>query len=160
MEIEAISIEKDEETQIIIGHAGFIKTAEDLYEAMAGAVPSAKFGIAFAEASGKKLVRKEGNDEQLISLAAKNMMKVRAGHSFMIMFKGAFPINVVNAIKSVSEVSNIYCATANTVQVLVARTEQGASIIGIVDGNESAGVEAEQDVKERRELLRKFGYKK
>ena len=160
MEIEAIDIDKDEETQIIIGHAGFIKTAEDLYEAMAGAVPSAKFGIAFAEASGKKLVRKEGNDEQLISLAAKNMMKVRAGHSFMIMFKGAFPINVVNAIKSVSEVSNIYCATANTVQVLVARTEQGASIIGIVDGNESAGVEAEQDVKERRELLRKFGYKK
>ncbi|MCL5786931.1 MAG: adenosine-specific kinase [Candidatus Marsarchaeota archaeon] len=160
MEIEAIGIDKDEETQIIIGHAGFIKTAEDLYEAMAGAVPSAKFGIAFAEASGKKLVRKEGNDEQLISLAAKNMMKVRAGHSFMIMFKGAFPINVVNAIKSVSEVSNIYCATANTVQVLVARTEQGASIIGIVDGNESAGVEAEQDVKERRELLRKFGYKK
>ena len=160
MEIEAIGIDKDEETQIIIGHAGFIKTAEDLYEAMAGAVPSAKFGIAFAEASGKKLVRKEGNNEQLISLAAKNMMKVRAGHSFMIMFKGAFPINVVNAIKSVSEVSNIYCATANTVQVLVARTEQGASIIGIVDGNESAGVEAEQDVKERRELLRKFGYKK
>ena len=160
MEIEAISIEKEEETQIILGHAGFIKTAEDLYEAMAGTVPSAKFGIAFAEASGKKLVRKEGNDEQLISLAAKNMLNIRAGHSFMIMFKGAFPINVVNAIKSVSEVSNIYCATANTVQVLVARTEQGASIIGIVDGNESAGVETEQDVKERRELLRKFGYKK
>ena len=160
MEIEAIGIDKDEETQIIIGHAGFIKTAEDLYEAMAGAVPSAKFGIAFAEASGKKLVRKEGNDEQLISLAAKNMMKVRAGHSFMIMFKDAFPINVVNAIKSVNEVSNIYCATANPVQVLVARTEQGASIIGVVDGNESAGVETEQDVKERRELLRKFGYKK
>ena len=160
MEIDAVAIEKDEETQIIIGHAGFIKTAEDLYEAMASSVPSAKFGIAFAEASGKKLVRKEGNDEQLILLAAKNMMKVRAGHSFIIMFKGAFPINVVNAIKSVSEVSNIYCATANPVQVLVARTEQGASIIGIADGNESAGVETEQDVKERRELLRKFGYKK
>jgi len=160
MEIEAVGIEKDEETQILIGHAGFIKTAEDLYEAMAGAVPSAKFGIAFAEASGKRLVRKEGNDEQLISLAMKNMMKVRAGHSFMIMFKGAFPINVVNAIKAVSEVSNIYCATANPVQVLVVRTEQGASIIGVIDGSETVGAETEQDVRERRELLRKFGYKK
>ena len=160
MEIEAVGIEKDEETQILIGHAGFIKTAEDLYEAMAGAVPSAKFGIAFAEASGKRLVRKEGNDEQLISLATKNMMKVRAGHSFMIMFKGAFPINAVNAIKPVSEVSNIYCATANPVQVLVARTEQGAAIIGIIDGSETVGIETEQDIGERRELLRKFGYKK
>lgn len=160
MEIEAVGIEKDEETQIIIGHAGFIKTAEDLYEAMAGAVPSAKFGIAFAEASGKRLVRVEGNDEQLMSLATKNMLMVRAGHSFMIMFKGAFPINVVNAIKSVSEVSNVYCATANPVQALVVRTEQGASIIGIIDGSEAVGVETEQDIRERRELLRKFGYKK
>lgn len=160
MEIEAIGIEKDEETQIIIGHAGFIKAAEDLYEAMAGAVPSAKFGIAFAEASGKRLVRVEGNDEQLMSLATKNMMMARAGHSFMIMFKGAFPINVVNAIKSVSEVSNIYCATANHVQVLVVRTGHGASIIGVIDGSETVGVETEQDIRERRELLRKFGYKK
>jgi hypothetical protein len=160
MEIEAISIEKDEETQVIIGHAGFIKTAEDLYEAMACAVPSAKFGIAFAEASGKRLVRTEGNDPEMQSLSSKNMMNIRAGHSFIIMFKGAFPINVVNAIKSVSEVVNLYCATANPVQVLVAGTDQGRAIIGVVDGSESLGVESESDVKERRELLRKFGYKK
>ncbi len=160
MEIEALEIEKDEETQIILGHAGFIKTAEDLYEAMAGAVPSMKFGIAFAEASGKRLVRTEGNDKKLQSLAAKNMMMIGAGHSFIIMFKGAFPINVINSIKSVSEVATIYCATANPVQALVVRTMQGASIIGVVDGNEALSIETANDVKERRELLRKFGYKK
>lgn len=160
MEIEALEIEKDEETQIILGHAGFIKTAEDLYEAMAGAVPSMKFGIAFAEASGKRLVRTEGNDKKLQSLAAKNMMMIGAGHSFIVMFKGAFPINVINSIKSVSEVATIYCATANPVQALVVRTMQGASIIGVVDGNEALSIETANDVKERRELLRKFGYKK
>ena len=160
MDIEAIAIEKDPETQVILGHAGFIKTAEDLYEAMANAAPYAKFGIAFAEASGKRLVRTEGNDDSLAKMAERNMLRIGAGHSFIIMFKGAFPITVLNGIKAVNEVSSVYFATANQVQVLLCKTDQGSAIIGIVDGNDAGAAESPEDIQERRNLLRKLGYKK
>ncbi len=160
MEIEAVDIAKDGETQVIVGHAGFIKTVEDLYEAMVNAVPSVKFGIAFAEASGKRLVRSDGNDDALIKSAEQNMERIGAGHSFIILFKDAFPINVLNSIKGVNEVSSIYCATANPVQVLICKTENGRAIIGVVDGQVPSGTEGESDKKERHDLLRKFRYKK
>ncbi len=159
METEIVKIEKGEDLQVILGHAGFIKTAEDLYEAMAGSVPEVKFGIAFAEASGPCLVRSEGNDPALKKLAERNMLKISAGHTFIILFKGAYPINLTNAIKDVNEVTNIYCATANAVEVIVASTRLGRGIIGVVDGSASKGVEGEEDRSKRRKLLRDIGYK-
>ncbi len=156
---EVIDIEKDADTQVILGHAGFIKTAEDLYEAMVNAVPGVKFGVAFAEASGPCLVRSEGNDNGLRGLAEKNMLKIGAGHSFLILFKSAYPINVANAVKNVNEVSRIYCATANKLQVLIASTKLGRSIIGVVDGESTKGVEKETDRATRRKFIRDIGYK-
>jgi len=158
-DIEIVEIKKDGDTQLILGHAGFIKTAEDLYEAMMNATPNVKFGIAFAEASGKCLVRSEGNDAGLVAAAERNTLKIAAGHTFLILFKGAYPINVANTIKSVNEVAHIYCATANSVQVLIAKTSKGRSIIGIVDGSASRGIEKAADKKERKKLLRDIGYK-
>jgi hypothetical protein len=159
MEFDVVDIEKGEDIQCIIGHAGFIKTTEDLYEAMMNACPTLKFGIGFVEASGPGLVRGEGNDHELEELAKKNAFAIAAGHSFIIMFRGAFPINVANAIKHVPEVSRILCATANPVQVIVGITNQGKAIISVVDGSEAKGIEADSDKKERREFLRKIGYK-
>ncbi len=159
-EIEIVKIVKNDDEQIILGHAGFIKTAEDLYECMVGAVPGIKFGIAFAEASGPGLIRTEGNDGPLESSAGKNMQKIAAGHSFLIMFKGAFPINIANAIKQVPEVARIFCATANPVEVLVVETRQGRGIVGVVDGSDSKGVEKQADRAARRKFLRDIGYKK
>jgi hypothetical protein len=160
VDFEVVEIEKEEDVQLIIGHAGFIKAAEDLYEAMLNAVPGVKFGVGFAEASGKRLVRTEGNDNNLESLVAKNLLKINAGHTFMILFKGAYPINVVRHIKEVNEVVNIYCATANPTKVIMANDKKGRAIVGIIDGQCALGIEKEEDKKERHEFLRKIGYKK
>ncbi len=155
-----VDMEKDEDTSIIIGHAGFIKTVEDLYEALTNAVPQIKFGLAFAEASGKRLLRSDGNDKQLEGLAQKNLMAINAGHTFLIMFKGAYPINVVKHIRDVNEVVSIYCATANTVSVAIANYDGKRAVVGVSDGDTTLGIEGEADKKERHDLLRKIGYKK
>lgn len=159
METEIVRIEKGEDVQVILGHAGFIKTAEDLYEAMANSVPGVKFGVAFAEASGPCLVRSEGNDPALVRLAERNMLEIAAGHAFIIVFRGAFPVNLTNAIKDVEEVTGIYCATANPVEVIIATTGLGRGIIGVVDGSASKGLEGKGDRSRRRKLLRDIGYK-
>ncbi len=159
-DILEITIKKDEDTQVLLGHAGFIKTAEDLYEAMVNSVPKARFGIAFAEASGPCLIRIEGNDPELKKSAEENLKRVNAGHTFIILFKEAYPINVLPAIKDVREVTRVYCATANPLTVLVAMTSQGGSVIGVVDGSAPKGVESDEDILMRRKLLRDFGYKK
>jgi uncharacterized protein len=158
-DIEIVDIAKDSDTQVIIGHAGFIKTAEDLYETMVSSVPGIKFGMAFAEASGPCLIRSEGNDPVLKKQAEENMMKIAAGHAFIIMMRNAYPINVVNSIKAVPEVARILCATANPVQVVIAKTGQGRAIIGIVDGSASKGVETDDDRAKRKKFLRDIGYK-
>ena len=157
--IEMVKIEKSDEMQLIIGHAGFIKTVEDLYEAIVSSVPKVKFGIAFSEASGKRLVRSEGNDKGLVGLAERNMLAIGAGHAFIILMEDAYPINVVGRIKAVDEVSRVLCATANPVEVAVLKTSQGRAIIGIVDGSSPLGIEGESDRKERKDLLRNIGYK-
>ncbi len=159
MEIQVVPIEKPEEMNFILGHSHFIKTVEDLYEAVVQSVPGVKFGIAFCEASQKRLVRWTGNDETLIELAKKNAQKIAAGHTFIIFIDGAFPINMLNAIKDVPEVCRIYCATANPTQVLLVETEQGRGIIGVVDGYSTLGVETEEDIAWRKDFLRKIGYK-
>ncbi len=159
-EINVIDVKKESDVQVIIGHAGFIKTVVDLYEAMVDSVPGIKFGLAFAEASGACLVRREGNDESLMLEAERNMMNIGAGHTFIILFKNAFPINLVNELKAAREVTQIYCATANPVQVIVAKTEQGNSIMGIVDGYRPKGIEKDEDIRKRLSLLRELGYKR
>jgi hypothetical protein len=152
-------MERPEDANIVIGQAHFIKTVEDLAEAMVNSVPGVKFGLAFCESSGPCLVRAEGNDPALKKLATKNALDLSAGHSFVIVMKGAFPINVLGAVKDVAEVCTIFCASANPVEVIVAETEQGRGILGVIDGLKSKGVEGEQDVLDRKALLRKFGYK-
>ncbi|HOX09617.1 MAG TPA: adenosine-specific kinase [Candidatus Omnitrophota bacterium] len=159
METKVVKIEKPEEYNIIIGQSHFIKTVEDIHEAMAGAVPGVKFGMAFCESSGACLVRSTGTDEGLKELAEKNALAVGAGHSFIIIMKDSYPINVLNAIKNVQEVCRIFCATANAVEVVVAETEQGRGILGVIDGSRPKGIEDEAGVKWRKELLRKIGYK-
>ena len=159
-EFESIPIEKDEGTSAILGHAGFIKTVEDLYEAMAYSVSGVKFGIAFAEASGPCLVRSEGNDESLKTQAEKSILKIAAGHTFLILFTGAYPINVITNVRNVSEVAAVYCATSNPVKVVVANIENDRSVIGIIDGSSSRAVEGKDDKESRSRLLRDLGYKK
>ncbi|MEM3181373.1 MAG: adenosine-specific kinase [Candidatus Micrarchaeaceae archaeon] len=159
LDFELVQVEKGADVQLILGHAGFIKSVEDLYEAMVNAVPNVKFGAAFAEASGPCLVRSEGNSDELKRLAEKNMLSIGAGHTFIILFEGAYPINVLNSIKQVSEVTRIYCATSNPVTVIIAKTEQGRSVIGVVDGAASKGIENDEDKKKRKKLLRDLGYK-
>jgi uncharacterized protein len=159
MEIKTVKIEKPEDMNFILGHSHFIKTVEDVYEAVIQSVPGVKVGIAFCEASQDRLVRWTGNDENLISLAQKNAMNIGAGHSFMVFMEGAFPINMLNAIKMVPEVCRIYCATANPTQVVVGETEQGRAILGVVDGQTPAGIETEKDITVRKDFLRKIGYK-
>lgn len=159
METKVVRIEKPEEYNMIIGQSHFIKTVEDIHEAMVGAVPGVKFGMAFCESSGACLVRSTGTDEGLKKLAEKNALAVGAGHSFIIMMKDSYPINVLNAIKNVQEVCRIFCATANAVEVVVAETEQGRGILGVIDGAKPKGIEDEAGVKWRKELLRKIGYK-
>lgn len=159
MEITHVKAEFPEGANIIIGSTHFIKTVEDLYEIIAGSVPGAGFGVAFSEASGPCLVRAEGNDEGLKNAAIDNALRIGAGHTFVIVLKGAFPINVLNAIKNCPEVCSIHCATANPLEVIVATTGQGRGVIGVVDGFGPKGVEGPEDVKNRKALLRKFGYK-
>ncbi|MCY0859006.1 MAG: adenosine-specific kinase [Sulfolobaceae archaeon] len=160
VKIDVVRINIPEGTNVIIGQSHFIKTVEDLYEALATSSPHLKFGIAFNEASGKRLIRTDGNDQELIKLAVEQAKKIGAGHTFVIYIKNGYPINVLNTIKNVQEVVRIFAATANPLQVLVAETDQGRGIIGVVDGFTPLGVETEEDVKERKELLRKFGYKR
>ena len=159
MEIKIVKIEKPDGLNMILGHSHFIKTVEDIYEAMVNSVPMAKFGIGFCEASESCLVRYAGTDEELIELAKKNAYNLSAGHSFILFMKDLFPINVLNSIKNVTEVCRIFCATANPVEVIIAETELGRGILGVIDGFASKGIETEKDVQDRKELLRKIGYK-
>ena len=154
-----IPIEKPEEINFILAQSHFIKMVEDCYETLVEAVPGIKFGLAFCEASGEKKIRKAGTDKEMIDLAVKNAKKVGAGHSLFIFLKNAFPINVLNRIKNLSEVTHIYCATANPTEVIVAEIEQGRGILGVVDGNSPIGVENDKEEKKRKEFLRKIGYK-
>jgi adenosine/AMP kinase len=160
MEIRNVQLTVPHGTNIIVGQAHFVKTAEDLYEAIVTGCPHAKFGIAFCEASGPCLVRTEGNEEELIRIATKNALAIAAGHTFTIMLRDSFPINILNAVKSCSEVCGIYCATANPLQVVVAETTQGCGVLGVIDGAAPKGVETDADVRQRREFLRKIGYKR
>ncbi len=159
MELKIVQIEKPEDCNVILGTSHFIKTVEDLYEALMNSVPNIKFGIGFCESSGPCLVRHEGNDEELRELAAKNALKLACGHAFIILLRNAYPINVLDKIKHVPEVCCIYAATANPLQVVVAETEQGRGILGVIDGYKSKGTESEEDIKARKEFLRKIGYK-
>lgn len=160
VKIDVVRIDIPKDTNVIIGQSHFIKTVEDIYETLASASPSLKFGIAFNEASGKRLVRYDGNDEELIKLAIENAKKIGAGHVFVVYLKNGYPINVLNRLKNVEEVIRIFAATANPLQVLVAETDQGRGIIGVIDGFTPLGVETESDIKERKEFLRKIGYKR
>jgi adenosine/AMP kinase len=159
METKLVKVEMPPDSNVIIGQTHFIKTAEDIYEAMINSAPGIKFGIAFCEASQECLVRVEGNDEELKSLAAKNALNIGAGHTFVILMKEGFPINILGAIKNVPEVCSIFCATANEVDVVVAENERGKGIIGVIDGEKPRGIEGEEHRKERKEFLRRIGYK-
>ena len=160
MEIKVVKIEVPEGCNLILGQTHFIKSVEDIYEAMVNSVPNIKFGIGFCESSGECLVRVDGTDEELKDAAAKNVLNLACGHSFMVFLRGAYPINVLNAIKMVPEVCTIYAATANPLEVIVAETDQGRAILGVVDGLKPKGVEDEKGVKWRKDLLRKIGYKR
>lgn len=160
MKIKTIKIEKPAEVNLIFGQSHFIKTVEDLYEALTTAVPGIKFGLAFAEASGPCLIRTEGTDKKLEKLAAKNLKKIGSGHAFLIFLKNAYPINVLNAIKYVSEVCQIFCASANPVEVVVGEGKSGQAVLGVVDGLSPKGIEKQKDKKERRKFLRLIGYKR
>lgn len=159
MELKVIKMNIPEGSNLILGQSHFIKTAEDIYEVMTGIASAAKFGIAFSEASGDCLVRTEGNDAELIEAARNNSLALSCGHTFVVLMKGAFPINVLNAIKGIQEVCGIFCATANPLEVVVAETELGRGIMGVIDGFVPRGVENASQVEERRHLLRRFGYK-
>lgn len=159
MELKVVTIEKPDDMNFILGHSHFIKTIEDLYEAIVQTNPSMKFGIAFCEASGPALVRFVGNEQRLIDLAQKNAMNIAAGHTFIIFMESGFPVNILNTIKNVAEVCRIYCATANPTQVIVAETEQGRGILGVIDGVATKGIESDADIAKRKEFLRKIGYK-
>lgn len=160
LKFDVVNIPVPEGTSVIVGHSHFIKTVEDLYEALVTSTPTIKFGIAFCEASGKRLVRSDGNDPQLIKLAEEAALKVGAGHTFIIYLSNAWPINVLNAIKNVQEVTTVYAATSNPLQLIIAETEQGRSVLGVVDGFKTLGIEGEDDKKERKEFLRRIGYKR
>jgi adenosine/AMP kinase len=159
MELFKVKIEKPDDVNLIFGQSHFIKTVEDLHETLVGAVPGIEFGLAFCEASGPSLVRLSGTSEEMIELAKLNALAIGAGHSFLIFISNAFPINVLNAVKAVPEVCHIFCATANPVEVILAETEGGRAVLGVVDGISPKGVEDDVAVADRKELLRKFGYK-
>jgi adenosine/AMP kinase len=159
MEIKLVAIEKPEEINVILGQSHFIKTVEDLHEALAGAVPGIKFGLAFNEASGPCLVRWSGTSEAMIALAKQNALTLAAGHVFLIFLENCYPVNVLNAVKNVPEVCRIFCATANPVQAVVAETETGRGILGVIDGAAARGIETGEDIADRKAMLRKFGYK-
>lgn len=160
METKTVGLVFPDGTNVILGQSHFIKTVEDLYEAMVGSVPDAKFGLAFCEASGPCLIRHDGNDDDLEATAVRMAGDVGAGHSFIIVMREAFPINVLNAVKACPEVCRVYCATANPVEVVVAETAQGRAILGVVDGERPKGVEDKEDAEERKRFLRSIGYKR
>jgi len=160
IETKTVKLEFQKDCNIILGHSHFIKTVDDLHEALVNSVSGIKFGLAFCESSGPCLVRSSGTDEELKKIAEKNALNLGAGHCFIIVLgKGFYPINVLNTIKNVPEVCRIICATANPVEIIVAETSQGRGILGVIDGSHTKGIETEKDVKERKELLRKLGYK-
>ena len=160
MEIKSIKIEKPEDVNIIIGQAHFIKTVEDLYETIVAAAPAMKFGIAFCEASGACKIRIEGNDDALKKIAVDNALRISAGHMFIVALRQGFPIHILNQIKNIQEVCSIFAATANPVEVVVADSVEGCGILGVIDGFKPKGVESSEDVAWRKDLLRKFGYKR
>jgi adenosine/AMP kinase len=159
LEFKIVKIDPPKDCNIILGMAHFIKTTEDLYEALVNAVPTIKFGIGFCESSGPCLVRREGNDDELRHLAAEKAFEIACGHSFVIYLKNAYPINVLDKIKRAPEVCTIFAATANPLEIIIAETAQGRGIIGVVDGLKSKGIETDENIKERRAFLRKIGYK-
>ncbi|HYL76833.1 MAG TPA: adenosine-specific kinase [Bryobacteraceae bacterium] len=160
MELRTVQVEIPADGNIIIGHSHFIKTVEDIYEAIVNTVPQMKFGIAFNEASGACLTRVDGNDDDLKSIATRNATAIAAGHLFVVALRGGFPINVKNRILETPEVCTIFCATANPVEVIVAETEQGRGVLGVIDGSSPKGVEGPTDAAWRHDLLRKIGYKR
>lgn len=159
MELKIVKIENPNSMNMILGQSHFIKTVEDVYEAMVSTVPMAKFGLAFCEASDVCLVRHTGTDNEMLELAQKNALALSAGHSFIVFMKDMFPVNVLNAIKNVPEVCRIFCATANPVEVIIAETELGRGILGVIDGFSAKGIETEEDIVARKNLLRQIGYK-
>jgi adenosine/AMP kinase len=159
MELKVVKIEKPDDTNFILGQSHFIKTVEDIYEAIVQSNTQIKFGLGFCESSGKALVRWIGNDDKLIEMAKKNALALSCGHSFILFMENGFPVNILNTIKNIPEVCSIYCATANAVEVIVAETDQGCGILGVIDGIKTKGIETEEDIKWRRDFLRKIGYK-
>jgi len=159
MEFKIIKVEAPKDCNLILGMSHFIKTVEDIHEVLVNSVPNIKFGLAFCESSGPCLVRHSGTDAELEKLATSKAFELACGHSFLIFIKGAYPLNVLNAIKNVPEVCSIFAATANPLEVVISETNQGRGIMGVVDGFRSKGIETEKDVKERKEFLRKIGYK-
>ncbi len=160
MELKSVRLDIPEESNIIVGQTHFIKTVEDIYEIMVGSVPGVEFGLAFCEASQECLIRTDGNDDELIDAAVKNASAVGAGHTFYLVMRKAFPINVLNAVKACQEVCTIFCATANPVEVITAVSEQGAGIMGVIDGSSPKGVETDAHKQARKELLMQFAYKR
>jgi adenosine/AMP kinase len=160
LEIKTVKIETPKDCNVILGMAHFIKTVEDIYEAMVNSVPNIKFGLAFCESSGERLVRIDGTDDELRKVAAENMLNLGCGHSFLVILRGAYPVNVLNALKRVPEVCTVYAATANPLEVIVAETEQGKGVLGVIDGLKSVGIEDEKGVEWRKSFLRKIGYKR
>ncbi len=159
MELKTVRIDKPADMNFILGQAHFIKTVEDLYEAIVQTVPQMKFGIGFCESSGPALVRFAGNDPQLIDLARQNALALSCGHAFIIFMNGGFPINILNIVKNVPEVCQVFCATANSVEVIVAESEQGRGVLGVIDGVKTRGIETDADIQFRKDFLRKIGYK-
>jgi adenosine/AMP kinase len=159
MEFKSVKVEVPESCNVILGMAHFIKTVEDLYEALVNAVPGVKFGVGFCESSGPCLIRVEGNDEALKRMAAEKAFEIGCGHSFIVFMKGAYPLNVLDKVKHAPEVCTVFAATANPLEVIIVETEQGRGILGVVDGLKSKGVEKDEDIKARKEFLRKIGYK-
>ena len=160
MEIISVKLDAPKETNVILGQTHFIKSVEDLYEVLVSSVPGIKFGLAFCEASGKCLIRCEGNDDELKKAAQVNALALGAGHSFIIFMRNAYPINVLNDIKNLQEVCSIFCATANPVEVIIAKTEKGRGILGVFDGESPRGIEKEKDIEERISFLQAIGYKR
>lgn len=159
MDLHLVTIEKPDDVNIILGQSHFIKTVEDIHEAMVGTVPGVAFGVAFCESSGPCLVRYSGTDDELIALAQTNALALAAGHVFIVLMRNAFPVNVLNTIKRVPEVCTVFCASANPVQVVVAQSEQGRGVLGVIDGSSPKGMESEQDRQQRHQFLRTIGYK-
>lgn len=159
MELKTVTIDKPSDLNFILGQAHFIKTVEDLYEGIVSTNPGMRFGVAFCESSGPALVRSVGNEPRLIELARRNALSLSCGHCFIIFMEGGFPLNILNTVKNVPEVCTIFCATANAVEVIVAETEQGRGILGVIDGVKPKGIESESDIRARVDFLRKIGYK-